>query len=95
MFATMVPKDIFDPSAVGQVAKVDCGNQTVWGSSSQFDFLWEDGAFAKLGHNNQGIYIDPAREFVGVYFSASLSHNYAIGYLRAAALSLDKKNTVK
>lgn len=88
LFATKVPKDVFYNSAVGQAAVVDLGNQTVSGSSSQFDFLWEDGALGKLGHNNQGLYIDPAREFVGAYFSESVTPNYPIGYLRAAALSL-------
>jgi len=88
MFATKVPVEIFNPSFVGRFAKDELGNQVVCGSSSQFDFLWDDGAFAKLGHNNQGIYIDPAREFVGVYFGASVVPNYPIGYMRAAALSL-------
>lgn len=91
MFATKVPIEIFTPSAVGQASNKLLGNQTVSGSGSQFDFLWEDGAFAKTGHNNQGIYIDPAREIVGVYFSTSLAPNYLIGYMRAAALSFDKK----
>jgi len=88
MFATKVPFEIYDPSFMGKMARNELGNQTVFGSGSQFDFLWEDGAFAKLGHNNQGLYIDPAREFVGVYFSTSTLPNYPIGYIRAAALSL-------
>ncbi len=92
MFATKVPIEIFAPSAVGQAANELLGNQTVSGSGSQFDFLWKDGAFAKTGHNSQGLYIDPAREFVGVYFGVSLVPNYPIGYMRAVALSLDKKD---
>lgn len=90
MFATKVPAELFYASALKKPTEVALGNQRVSGSGSQFDYLWEDGAFAKLGHNNQGLYIDPAREFVGVYFSASLEPNYPIGYMRAAALSLDK-----
>jgi CubicO group peptidase (beta-lactamase class C family) len=90
MFSIKVPVDIFNPSAVGKMAVDELGNQKVCGSGAQFDFLWDDGALAKLGHNNQGIYIDPAREFVGVYFGASIVPNYPIGYMRAAALSLNR-----
>lgn len=88
MFATKVPFEIYDASFIGKMAHDELGSQKVFGSGSQFDFLWEDGAFAKTGHNNQGLYIDPAREFVGVYFSTSTLPNYPIGYMRAAALSL-------
>lgn len=93
VFATKVPADLFYASTLGKAADDDLGSQRVSGSSSQFDFLWEDGALAKLGHNNQGLYIDPAREFVSVYFGdvpESVLPNYPIGYSRAAALSLDK-----
>ncbi|WP_439183521.1 serine hydrolase domain-containing protein [Carboxylicivirga taeanensis] len=89
MFDIKVPYETLKESAVGKTAYKYLGDQDFCGGGAQFDFLWEDGAFCKLGHNNQGIYIDPKREFVGVYFSASLAPNYAIGYIRAAAVSLD------
>ncbi|WP_038176472.1 serine hydrolase domain-containing protein [Vibrio pacinii] len=90
MFDIKVPAKILNENIIGQTAHLYLGNQSVVGSGSQFDFLWSDGAFAKLGHNNQGIYIDPKRDFVGVYFSASTKTNYPIGYIRAAAVSMDK-----
>lgn len=37
----------------------------------QFDFFFEDGAMYKHGNMGQGIYIDPARDFVAVYFSTT------------------------
>lgn len=37
----------------------------------QFDFIFEDGALYKHGNSGQGIYIDPERDFIGVYFSAT------------------------
>lgn len=40
-------------------------------NSMQFDAVFEDGALWKHGNVGQGIYIDPARDFVGVYFSVN------------------------
>ncbi|GJM64561.1 serine hydrolase domain-containing protein [Persicobacter diffluens] len=89
MFENKVPMEVFKNSAVGKMGEMIMGEQVICGSGSQFDFLWEDGAFAKLGHNGQGIYVDPAREVVGVYFSASTELNYPVAYMRAAATALD------
>ncbi|TNJ44308.1 beta-lactamase family protein [Tamlana fucoidanivorans] len=91
LFESMIPAEIFNKNFVGKTAYKYLGDQAVIGSGAQFDFLWEDGALAKLGHNGQGIYIDPKRDFVGVYFSSSVDLNRPVGYMRAAALSLDNK----
>ncbi|MFC1799754.1 serine hydrolase domain-containing protein [Candidatus Eisenbacteria bacterium] len=40
-------------------------------NSYQFDAVFEDGALWKHGNIGQGIYIDPKRDFVGVYFSTN------------------------
>jgi CubicO group peptidase (beta-lactamase class C family) len=37
----------------------------------QFDFIFADGALYKHGNTGQGMYIDPERDFVAVYFSAT------------------------
>lgn len=39
--------------------------------TGKFDAVFEDGALYKYGNVGQGIYIDPEREFVGVYFSTN------------------------
>ncbi|MEP2716581.1 serine hydrolase domain-containing protein [Pseudophaeobacter sp.] len=59
----------------------------------QFDFIFEDGALYKHGNTGQGIYIDPERDFVGVYFSATpyiapYGEIKAPAYIRAAAKRL-------
>ncbi|MEZ9330896.1 serine hydrolase domain-containing protein [Vibrio breoganii] len=41
----------------------------------QFDFIFDDGAMAKSGNLGQLIYIDPARDFVGVMFSTNPYHS--------------------
>ena len=43
-------------------------------NSYQFDGVFEDGALWKHGNLGQGIYIDPARDFVGVYVSTNGLH---------------------
>ena len=65
-------------------------------SSYQFDFIFEDGAMYKHGNMGQGIYIDPERDFVAVYFSttpyvAPYGEIKAPAYFRAAAKMLSKK----
>lgn len=62
-------------------------------SSYQFDFIFEDGALYKHGNLGQGIYIDPERDFVGVYFSITpyvppFGEIKVPAYLRAAARKL-------
>ena len=37
----------------------------------QIAFIFEDGALYKHGNSGQGIYIDPERDFVAVYFSST------------------------
>jgi CubicO group peptidase (beta-lactamase class C family) len=62
-------------------------------SSYQFDFIFSDGAMYKHGNMGQGIYIDPERDFVAVYFSTTpyvppYGEIKAPAYLRAAAKKL-------
>jgi len=59
-------------------------------NSYQFDAVFEDGALWKHGNLGQGIYIDPARDFVGVYYSTNgyippYGEDKMPGYLRRAA----------
>jgi len=59
-------------------------------NSFQFDAVFEDGALWKHGNVGQGIYIDPKRDFVGVYFSTNgyippYGEDKLCGYLRRAA----------
>jgi CubicO group peptidase (beta-lactamase class C family) len=68
------------------------GEKPVKGSY-QFDFIFEDGAMYKHGNLGQGIYIDPDRDFVGVYFSITpyvppFGEIKAPAYIRAAAKML-------
>jgi len=61
--------------------------------SYQFDFIFEDGAMYKHGNMGQGIYVDPERDFVGVYFSTTpyvspYGEIKAPAYLRAASKML-------
>ncbi|MEL6767374.1 MAG: serine hydrolase domain-containing protein [Pseudomonadota bacterium] len=60
-------------------------------NSHQWDAVWEDGALFKHGNLYQGIYVDPGRDVVGVFFSTSpvnLAPDLNPGYLRAAAKAL-------
>jgi hypothetical protein len=55
-----------------------------------------DGALYKHGNLGQGIYIDPARDFVGVYFSTNpyvppYGEDKMPGFLREAAKVLAGK----
>ncbi len=59
-------------------------------NSFQFDAVFDDGALWKHGNLGQGIYIDPKRDFVGVYFSTNgyippYGEDKMPGYLRRAA----------
>lgn len=65
-------------------------------NSMQFDAVFEDGALYKHGNIGQGIYIDPARDFVGVYYSTNgyippYGEDKMPGYLRRAAKYLAGK----
>ncbi|MEZ9741695.1 serine hydrolase domain-containing protein [Vibrio splendidus] len=60
-------------------------------NSHQWDAVWEDGALFKHGNLYQSIYVDPARDVVGVAFSTSpvyLTPDLLPGYLRQAAKKL-------
>ena len=60
-------------------------------NSHQWDAVWEDGALFKHGNLYQGIYTDPGRDVVGVFFSTSpvnLAPDLNPGYMRAAAKAL-------
>ncbi|MDK3075569.1 serine hydrolase domain-containing protein [Sedimentitalea sp. JM2-8] len=59
-------------------------------NSLQWDAVFEDGALYKHGNVGQGLYVDPARDFVGVYFSTNgyippYGEDRAQGFLRQAA----------
>ena len=69
--------------------KADFGESPMM-NSYQFDGVFEDGALWKHGNLGQGIYIDPARDFVGVYYSTNgyippYGEDKMPGYLRRAA----------
>jgi hypothetical protein len=50
--------------------KADFGESSLM-NSYQFDGVFEDGALWKHVNLGQGIYIDPAGDFVGVYYSTN------------------------
>jgi hypothetical protein len=54
-------------------------------NSYQFDSVFSDGAMFKHGNLAQGIYVDPARDVVGVYFSTNMGEDKAPGFIRRAA----------
>ena len=63
-------------------------------NSFQFDAVFADGALWKHGNLGQGIYIDPMRDFVAVYFSTNgyippYGEDKMCGYLRRAAKFLN------
>jgi hypothetical protein len=83
-----------DPEAFKRGAKyqglVDDFGEAPLMNSFQFDAVFEDGALWKHGNLGQGIYIDPGRDFVGVYFSTNgyippYGEDKLCGYLRRAA----------
>lgn len=59
-------------------------------NSYQFDLIFEDGAMYKSGKLNQGIYVDPKRDFIAVIFSTTppYGETKAPAYMRAAAKAL-------
>lgn len=60
-------------------------------NTAQWDHAFEDGAMFKHGNMGQGIYVDPARDFCGVYFGLASNDesvtgiDHSPGYLRTAA----------
>lgn len=89
-----------DPDAFKRGAKyqglVDDFGEAPLMNSFQFDAVFEDGALWKHGNLGQGIYIDPQRDFVGIYFSTNgyippYGEDKLCGYLRRAAKYLEGK----
>lgn len=65
-------------------------NELPLGQSYQFDFSFKGGALYKGGNLGQALYVDPARDFVGVAFSANpyvppYGEFKAPAFMRAAA----------
>lgn len=63
-------------------------------NSRQFDAVWNDGALFKHGNLFQGIYVDPMRDVVGVFFSTTpmtVGSDLLPGYIRQAAKNLAGK----
>lgn len=58
-----------------EASSVGAFNDKASFQSYQFDFIYDDGAMAKSGNLGQMIYIDPARDFVGVMFSTNPYHS--------------------
>jgi len=82
-------RDAFVISSKYEGLIADFGEEP-WMNSFQFDAVFKDGALWKHGNVGQGIYIDPARDFVGVYYSTNgyippYGEDKMPGYLRRAA----------
>lgn len=63
-------------------------------NSRQFDAAWADGALFKHGNLFQGIYVDPMRDVVGVFYSTApmtAGNDLLPGYIRQAAKNLAGK----
>lgn len=76
-----------------QVSSVAAFNEMSVSQSYHFDYVFDDGAMAKSGNLGQLIYIDPARDFVGVMFSTNPYHsgygeNKGPALMRSAAKTL-------
>jgi len=60
-------------------------------NTAQWDHSFADGAMFKHGNMGNGIYVDPARDFCGMYFGPASNSNeisgkdHSPGYLRTAA----------
>ncbi len=63
-------------------------------NSRQFDAVWADGAMFKHGNLFQGIYLDPMRDVIGVFYSTTpmtLGNDLLPGYIRQVAKNLAGK----
>lgn len=87
-----------DPEAFRAGAKyaglIEDFGEAPMANSMQFDAVFDDGALYKHGNLGQGIYIDPERDFVGVYFSTNgyippHGEDKMPGFLRRAAKYLN------
>jgi len=71
--------------------------ETPYMNTAQWDHAFEDGAMFKHGNMGQGIYVDPARDFCGIYFGLATNDeaisgaDHSPGYLRTAAKLLAGK----
>jgi CubicO group peptidase (beta-lactamase class C family) len=63
-------------------------------NTAQWDHAFNDGAMFKHGNMGQGIYVDPARDFCGIYFGLAPNQedvsgiDHSPGYLRQAAKTI-------
>ena len=64
-------------------------------NTAQWDHAFDDGAMFKHGNMGQGIYVDPGRDFCGMYFGLATNDekiagvDHSPGYLRRAAKYLN------
>ena len=69
-------------------------------NTAQWDHAFADGAMFKHGNMGQGIYLDPARDFCGMYFGLATNDekvagiDHSPGYLREAAKLLGRQVTI-
>ena len=60
----------FDAAQVAQLAgrfNKDVPKKAAW----QWDMVWDDGAMFKGGYSGQGIFVDPGRDFIAVWFGTT------------------------
>ena len=87
-----------DPAAYKVSTELEYGTkwfgETPLMNTAQWDHAFADGAMFKHGNMGQGIYVDPARDFCGIYFGLASNDesiagiDHSPGYLRAAAKRL-------
>ena len=86
---------------MGNTAAYDTSTEVEYGTrwfgerpllnTAQWDHAFADGAMFKHGNMGQGIYVDPKRDFCGMYFGLATNDetvagiDHSPGYLRAAA----------
>ena len=90
-----------DPKAYKVSTELEYGTkwfgETPMMNTAQWDHAFADGAMFKHGNMGQGIYVDPARDFCGMYFGLASNDesiagiDHSPGYMRAAAKMLAGK----
>ena len=91
LFKNKIDPEVFAKGNLYAMGQANYGADHPVSAGSLFDFFFEDGAFSKHGHHSQGIYLDPKRDFAGVYFSTQptgSAENLAAGYMRAISKTL-------
>ena len=91
IFKNQIDPEVFAKGNLYAMGQANYGADHPVSAGSLFDFFFEDGAFSKHGHHSQGIYLDPKRDFAGVYFSTQptgSAENLAAGYMRAISKTL-------